>query len=114
METEREFYICPTCFHVSEAHPEWHEHKMLRYPGYPAGHPQLKPPVDDKGNLKARAPRWFLKQKQPIPATIVREDRQTRDSLNQAEWSAQQERVRLVLQLDSHPKSVIGETGWTI
>jgi hypothetical protein len=77
MQTQQEFYICPTCFYVSETHPESHEHEMLHYPGYPAGHQQLKPPVDDTGNLKTEAPSWFATQKLATSATNTRGDWQT-------------------------------------
>jgi hypothetical protein len=78
MKTEQEFYICPTCFHVSEAHPERHEHEMIHYPGYLAGDQQLKSPVDKDGNLKIRAPRWFSTRKLPPSSMNMKGDRQTR------------------------------------
>ena len=65
MQTERGFYICPTCFRVAEVRLVCHGHRMIHYGGFPANHQQLKPLVDGEGNLKARAPRWFLAQIQP-------------------------------------------------
>ena len=85
METKQEFYICPTCFHVSETQPEGHEHEMLHYPGYPVGHQQLKPSVDSDGNLKTRAPRWFSMQKLPPSSTNMKGDWQTRSISNRGE-----------------------------
>lgn len=104
METEREFFICPTCFHVSEVHPENHQHRMFRFPGFPLGHQQLKPPVDGEGNLLSRAPRWFLRGKLPVSTSMV----------NRVERRSQQQRVRPVLQPDNHGKPVIGEVSWAI
>ena len=85
METQQEFYICPTCFHVSEAHPELHEHEMLHYPGYPAGHLQLKPSVDSDGNLKTRAPGWFTTRMLPPSLTNIQGDWQTTNISNRGE-----------------------------
>ena len=85
METEQEFYICPTCFHVSEAHPELHEHEMLHYPGYPAGHEQLKPSVDGDGNVKTRAPGWLSTRKLPLSSTNMKGDWQTRSNSSRGE-----------------------------
>jgi hypothetical protein len=88
METQQEFYICPTCFHVSEAYPELHEHEMLHYSGYAAGDQQLKPTIDEDGNLKTRAPRWFSTPKLPPSSTNMKGDRQTRSVSNRAEMVA--------------------------
>jgi hypothetical protein len=76
METEQGFYICPTCFFVSEAHPELHKHEMLHYPGYPVGHEQLKPSVDGDGNLKTRAPGWISPRQLSISAANIKGDLQ--------------------------------------
>lgn len=65
MQTERGFYICPTCFTAAEVRLEGHGHKMIHYSGFPANHQQLKPLVDGEGNLKTHAPGWFLAQIQP-------------------------------------------------
>lgn len=65
VDCETEFYICSCCFHVAEARQEHHRRPMVHCPGYPAGHPSLKPPLDEKGNLVSRAPRWFVEQQWP-------------------------------------------------
>jgi hypothetical protein len=65
MQTECGFYLCPTCFNAAEVCLECHGHKMIHYTGFPADHQQLKPLVDREGNLKTRAPLWFLAQTQP-------------------------------------------------
>ena len=85
METEQEFYICPTCFFVSESHPELHEHEMLHYPGYPAGHEKLKPSVDGDGDLKTRAPGWISTRQSPISATNAKEDWPAKRTSNRGE-----------------------------
>jgi hypothetical protein len=69
MQTERGFYICPTCFTAAEVRLEGHSHKMIHYSGFPASDQQLKPLVDGEGNLKTHAPGWFLAQIQPSIST---------------------------------------------
>jgi hypothetical protein len=69
MEPTHEFYLCATCFHVTETDPERHEHAMviilmIHYPGYPVGHRQLQPLIDSNGNLKAGTPRWFRQRRE--------------------------------------------------
>jgi hypothetical protein len=44
---------------------------MMHYGGFPANHQQLKPLVDREGNLKTRAPRWFLAQIQPSILEVI-------------------------------------------
>ena len=65
MQTERGFYICPTCFQAAEVRIKCHGHVMIHYVGFPSDHPHLKPLLDREGNLKTRAPRWFLAKIQP-------------------------------------------------
>ena len=50
MQTERGFYICPTCFRAAEVRLECHGHNMIHYRGYPADHQQLKPLEDGEGD----------------------------------------------------------------
>ena len=71
MQTERGFYICPTCFTAAEVRLVCHGHRMMHYGGFPANHQQLKPLVDREGNLKTRAPRWFLAQIQPSILEVI-------------------------------------------
>jgi hypothetical protein len=55
-----EFYICPIRFTTSEVAGEHHNHQMVFCKQLPLGHEQLKPIIDLEGDLKTRAPRWFL------------------------------------------------------
>jgi hypothetical protein len=60
MMTQVIFYLCPKCFEVREVSREEHRHRMLRCePGDP-GSERRKPPVDARGHLMTRAPRWYL------------------------------------------------------
>jgi len=55
---KRRFYICPTCFDVSEHLLECHGHLMVLCN---AENPEdCKPLMDSSGELKTRAPRWFI------------------------------------------------------
>jgi hypothetical protein len=65
MQTERGFYICPTCFRAAEVRLECHGHRMIHCGGFAADDQQLKPLEDAEGHLKTRAPRWFLAKIQP-------------------------------------------------
>lgn len=65
MDSEREFYLCPSCFDISDAEQEHHRRAMFHYRGFQAGHSQIKPVLDEGGNLRTRAPRWFVEQKWP-------------------------------------------------
>ncbi|HCB50162.1 MAG: hypothetical protein AMJ56_15710 [Anaerolineae bacterium SG8_19] len=60
MRKDCEFYICPICFATSEEAGEHHNHEMVFCKQLPIGHVQLKPIIDLEGDLKTRAPRWFL------------------------------------------------------
>lgn len=60
MREDCEFYICPICFTTSEKAGEHHNHEMVFCKQLPVGHEQLKPIIDLEGDLKTRAPRWFL------------------------------------------------------
>jgi hypothetical protein len=54
----RRFYICPTCFDVSEQMIECHGHLMV---SCNTENPEdCKPLMDRNGELKTRAPRWFI------------------------------------------------------
>ena len=55
-----DFYICPICFTVSETPGYHHERPMLHCEELPVGHDRLKPIMDQEGDLKTQAPRWFL------------------------------------------------------
>jgi hypothetical protein len=60
MRDECEFYICPVCFEVSEQAGRHHDHEMVFCRQLPLGHDLLKPLLTHEGELKSRAPRWFL------------------------------------------------------
>jgi hypothetical protein len=55
---KRRFYICPTCFAVSEHLLECHGHLMV--PCNAENPEDCKPLMDSEGELKTRAPRWFI------------------------------------------------------
>ena len=60
MYEDCEFYIRPVCFAVSD-HPGTHHSREMIFCGQlPEGHERLKPIIDTQGDLKTRAPRWFL------------------------------------------------------
>lgn len=65
MDCEREFFLCAKCFHVADVGQEHHRRRMLHYDGFPAGDAQIRPPQDSAGNLKSRAPRWFVEKQWP-------------------------------------------------
>lgn len=60
MNSNRPFYICCTCFRTSETPLECHEHLMVCCGGFVPGDERLKPAMDERGQLKSAAPRWFL------------------------------------------------------
>ncbi|MDX1615622.1 MAG: hypothetical protein R3300_15020 [Candidatus Promineifilaceae bacterium] len=60
MRENCEFYICPVCFATSEAPGRHHQHDMVYCRELEAGDEELKPIRDVEGDLKTRAPRWFL------------------------------------------------------
>jgi hypothetical protein len=53
------FYICPTCFTAAEQRLICHGHLMM--PCYAESPEECKPMMDNDGQLKSRAPRWFVK-----------------------------------------------------
>lgn len=65
MDCEREFFLCPACFHIEEARREHHQRQMFHYAGFQAGDEQIKPLQDRSGNLTSRAPRWFVERRWP-------------------------------------------------
>ena len=65
MDTACDFYICPTCFKAAETPRLCHEHQMIHCAQMTPGDRRLKPVRDDEGNLKSRAPRWFLEETSP-------------------------------------------------
>jgi len=55
-----EFYICPICFTTSNQPGIHHNHEMIFCQQLPVGDDLLKPIRNLEGDLKTRAPRWFL------------------------------------------------------
>ncbi len=52
------FYICPICFAASKVQLQCHGHRMI---SCNAENPEdCRPPMTADGELKARAPRWFI------------------------------------------------------
>jgi len=67
MNTSRIFYLCPTCFEVSESEMGGHRHRVIRVdPGEPDDE-RRKPAMDEAGRLTSRAPRWFLEAIGSLP-----------------------------------------------
>jgi hypothetical protein len=62
MNLECDFYICATCFNVSEKPMACHDQLMIHCRNFQPGDPRLKPLIDNDGNLKSRAPRWFVEK----------------------------------------------------
>jgi hypothetical protein len=60
MRRDCNFYLCPTCFTTAETQHECHGHVMIYCGDLQPGDERLKPVFDKEGNLKSRAPRWFL------------------------------------------------------
>ncbi len=60
MNQDCDFYICPTCFNVSEEPTTCHDQAMIHCRNLQPGDPRLKPLIDNEGDLKNRAPRWFV------------------------------------------------------
>ena len=52
------FYLCPVCFAAAEHRLECHGHLML--PCHADSPRQCTPLIGRDGELKSRAPRWFL------------------------------------------------------
>jgi len=62
MRTDCDFYICPTCFAVSERLDDGHEHDMIHCGKLNPGDRLLSPLMDSSGDVISRAPRWFLEK----------------------------------------------------
>lgn len=60
MALEREFYICPVCFDVRDTAGYHHGRQRIHCKDLPVGHELLQPECFRDGNIKSRAPRWFL------------------------------------------------------
>lgn len=60
MNEQCSFYICATCFATDESPRECHGLPMIHCGELKPGDERLKPLTDANGELKGRAPRWFL------------------------------------------------------
>ena len=60
MTTVYLFYLCPTCFRVSEESMMCHEHQMIRCDVDTLDNTRRGPVIDTRGHVHTRAPRWFL------------------------------------------------------
>jgi hypothetical protein len=60
MNANTTFYLCPMCFEVSEVEREHHGHRMICCDAGQPGDERRKPVIDERGNVKSHAPRWFL------------------------------------------------------
>jgi len=56
------FYICSICFSTNEEPGQCHGLAMVHCGTFEPGDNRLKPLMDEEGNLKSDAPRWFLQQ----------------------------------------------------
>ena len=68
MNADYIFYLCPICFEVSESEREHHGRVMVRCDAGEPGDERRKPVINGGGNLKSRAPRWFLEAVGSLPA----------------------------------------------
>lgn len=62
------FYLCLTCFAVSQTEDECHGQRMIRCDAGRPGDERRKPVLDNRGRMKSRAPRWFLEAVGSLPA----------------------------------------------
>lgn len=60
MSFNQEFYICPVCFEISSEPGTHHGRLMIHCKDLPIGDEMRCPEFSLDGNLKSRAPRWFL------------------------------------------------------
>ena len=65
MNDNCDFYICPVCFQTAESPRPCHKQMMLHCSNLSPGDRLLKPDRDADGNLKSRAPRWFIRDTYP-------------------------------------------------
>jgi hypothetical protein len=62
------FYLCPYCFEVSQVAGDHHGHRMVLCDAGQPGDERRKPVIDERGNVKSHAPRWFLEAIGSLPA----------------------------------------------
>lgn len=62
MNENCDFYLCSICFSTNEEPAQCHNLPMVHCGSFQPGDFDLKPLMDEDGNLKSDAPRWFLQQ----------------------------------------------------
>jgi hypothetical protein len=60
MDPDCNFYICMTCFRVSESERSCHGHIMIHCDARGQDVEKRKPLMDNDGDLLGRAPVWFI------------------------------------------------------
>ena len=60
MNDNCDFYLCSICFNTAEEPAQCHGTPMVHCGSFQPGDFRLKPLMDEDGNLKTDAPRWFL------------------------------------------------------
>ena len=63
MDPECDFYICVTCFQISESARSCHGQTMIHCDARDQDVEQRKPLMDSNGHLLGRAPVWFIEAK---------------------------------------------------
>jgi len=58
----RIIYLCPHCFQIGEEPCECCGREMTRFDAGAPGDPRSKPLMDEHGNLKTRAPAWWVER----------------------------------------------------
>lgn len=61
-EEHRIIYICPECFMIAEDPRNCCEHEMTRIDAGAPGDERSKPLMDEQGELKTRAPVWWVER----------------------------------------------------
>lgn len=61
-EKHRIIYVCQDCFTIAEEPRKCCEHRMVRIDAGTPGDERSKPLTDAGGNLKTRAPVWWVER----------------------------------------------------
>ena len=61
-EEHRIIYVCQECFTMAGEARTCCEHKMIRLDAGIPGDERSKPLMDERGNLKTRAPLWWVER----------------------------------------------------
>lgn len=62
MSEHRIIYICQDCFTIAEEPRKCCDHDMARIDAGAPGDERSKPLMDEHGNLKTRAPVWWVER----------------------------------------------------